>query len=92
MTSNDKGKMIWWVYILKTNKDTLYTGITNDLDKRLRTHKEGNGAKYLRSFSGFELVYKEVTNNRSEALKREAEIKKLSKQQKEALVASFLQI
>lgn len=84
--------MKWFVYILRTNKDTLYTGITNDLDKRLRTHKEGKGAKYLRSFSGFELVYKEIKNNRSNALKREAEIKKMSKQQKEAMVASFLQI
>ncbi len=77
---------------MRTNKNTLYTGITNDLDKRLRTHKEGKGAKYMRSFSGFELVYKEIKKNRSEALKREAEIKKFRKPQKEALVASFLQI
>lgn len=84
--------MPYFVYILRTNKNTLYTGITNSLDKRLDAHKDGKGAKYMRSFSEFELVYKEIRMNRSEALKREAEIKKLSKQQKEALVASFLQI
>ena len=82
--------MKWFVYILRTNKNTLYTGITIDLEKRLKSHKEGKGAKYMRNFAEFELVYKEVALTRSEALKREARIKKLTKQQKEAMVASFL--
>lgn len=82
--------MTWWVYIVRTDKGTLYTGITNDLEKRLEVHKKSKGAKYLRLFKSFELVYKEVALTRSEALKRESQIKKLTKQQKEAMVASFL--
>ncbi len=81
--------MKWIVYILRTNKNTLYTGITNNLDKRLKAHKEGKGAKYMRNYSGFELVYKEVVSTRSEALKREAEIKKMRKGEKEALVCKI---
>lgn len=79
--------MNWIVYILRTSENTLYTGITNDLDKRLKAHKEGLGAKYMRGFAGFELVYSETMQNKSEALKREAEIKKLTKKDKESLVA-----
>lgn len=75
---------------MRTNKSTLYTGITNDLEKRIKAHKEGMRAKYMRSFTEFELVYTETTQSRSEALKRESQIKKLTKQQKETLVVSFL--
>lgn len=64
----------------------MYTGITNNLDKRLKAHKEGSGAKYMRSFSDFEVVYKETAQSRSEALKREAEIKKMTKAKKEKLI------
>lgn len=75
------------VYILRTDKNTLYTGYTNDLKKRLTKHKMGLGAKYLRSFSNFELVYKESLASKSAALKREAEIKKWPKVKKERLVS-----
>jgi putative endonuclease len=75
------------VYILRTSKNTLYTGQTNNLEKRLLKHKSGKGAKYIRSFSGFELVYTENLRTKSEALKREAEIKKWSKTKKEKLVS-----
>ena len=75
---------------MRTDKGTLYTGITNSLNERLNAHKSGKGAKYMRSFTDFELVYKEVALSRSGALKRESQIKKLTKQQKEAMVASFL--
>ena len=76
------------VYILKTSKNTLYTGITNNLSKRLSEHQsKGNkSAKYMRSFDSFELVHTEEFENRSKALKREAEIKKLTKLKKEALI------
>jgi putative endonuclease len=74
------------VYILRTDKNTLYTGQTNDLEKRLKMHKEGKGAKYIRSFKSFELVYKEDLETITEALKREAEIKRMSKKEKEKLV------
>ena len=77
------------VYILRTNKGTLYTGITNNIEKRLKTHKTKKGAKYLRIFKSFELVYKELAGLKASALKREREIKKLTKSQKEAMVASY---
>lgn len=64
----------------------MYTGITNNLERRLRAHKEGKGAKYMRTFSDFELVYKETAQSRSEALKREAEIKRMTKAKKEKLI------
>ena len=73
------------VYILRTNKNTLYIGQTKDLKARLRKHTVGEGAKYLRGFKSFELAYSEKYKTRSEALKREHELKKLSKQEKESL-------
>lgn len=76
------------VYILRTSKNTLYTGITNNLDKRLEEHRSKNkrSAKYMRSFDNFELVHTEEFETKSEALKREAEIKSLTKIQKEILI------
>ncbi|MFZ3301885.1 MAG: GIY-YIG nuclease family protein [Microgenomates group bacterium] len=76
------------VYILRTSKNTLYTGITNNLTKRLQEHrsKGRKSAKYMRSFESFELVYTEKLKNRSNALRRETEIKKLTKSKKEALI------
>ena len=73
------------VYILRTDKNTLYTGQTNNLEKRLLKHKAGKGSKYLRRFKSIELVYKEKFQTRSEAMKREAEIKRLPKKRKEEL-------
>lgn len=79
---------MYTVYILRTSKNTLYTGITNNLKKRLSEHKlKGEkSAKYMRSFSSFELVHTEIYNTRSEALKREAQIKQLTKKEKESLI------
>lgn len=76
----------WMVYILKLNNDAYYTGITNDLPKRLEAHKTGKGSKYVRGRLPFRVVYTEQTENRSTASKREAAIKKLSREQKEALI------
>ncbi len=75
------------VYILRTNKDTLYIGQTNNLEKRLLEHKTKKGSKYLKAFSSFALVYKEELETRSAALKREYELKQFSKLQKERLIA-----
>ncbi len=79
---------MYTVYILRTSKDTLYTGITNNLDKRLNEHKTHSkkSAKYMRSFKSFELVYTEKYSTKGEALKREAEIKKLTRQEKNSLI------
>lgn len=82
---------MYTVYILRTSKNTLYTGQTDNLEKRLQEHREktAKSAKYLRPFTSFKLVYTETFSSRSEALKREWEIKQLSKQQKENLIENF---
>lgn len=75
-----------YVYILKCADDTLYTGYTVDLNKRLETHNKGLGAKYTRGRLPVELVYQEILEGKSEAMKREHQIKKLSKIQKLELI------
>jgi putative endonuclease len=65
---------------------SFYTGSTNDIEKRLKTHLAGLGAKYTKSHKPIKLIYQESFQTKSEALKREAEIKKLSRQKKEAIV------
>lgn len=74
---------MWSLYILRLSDDSLYTGITKDIERRLEEHKKGEGSKYVRSRLPLELVYKEKIGSKSEALQREAEIKKWSKQDKE---------
>ena len=76
-----------YVYILKCKDGSLYTGWTNDIEKRLAAHNSGNGAKYTRSRRPVELVYLEEMPDRSAALRREAAIKKLKRSRKEALIA-----
>ena len=78
----------WYLYILRCKDNTLYTGITTDVEKRLEAHRSGKGAKYTRGRAPLELVYRENCGSHSDALKREAEIKKLSRQAKEQLVKS----
>jgi len=77
----------WTVYIIRCKDGTFYTGITNDLDKRLLAHNAGTGAKYTKSRGPVELVYFEPTENRSTASKREYAIKKLSRAEKLDLIA-----
>ncbi len=75
------------VYILKCSDNTLYCGWTNNLEKRLREHNEGhNGAKYTRGRRPVKLVYQESCLTRSDALKREKEIKQLTRSQKLHLI------
>jgi|GEM_PF-304949 len=78
---------IFTVYILRTCKNTLYTGYTNNLDKRLQKHQSGRGAKYVRSFDSFQLVHTEFFPTKSEAMSREVEIKKMTHSQKESIIA-----
>ncbi len=75
-----------YTYILECADGTLYTGWTNDLEKRLKAHNEGHGAKYTRGRLPVHLVYFESFATKQEALKREAAIKKLSRPRKEALI------
>lgn len=78
-----------YTYIVKCSDDTLYTGYTNDIDHRLKMHNEKKGAKYTRSRTPVELVYLEESDSKSQALKREAAIKKLTRQQKKKLIESY---
>ena len=71
--------MGWLVYMLRCRDETIYTGITNNLKKRLKKHEAGNGAKYLRGRLPIKLIYEENFINRSEASKQEIFIKKMSK-------------
>jgi|TARA_B110000438_G_scaffold291967_1_gene329639 putative endonuclease len=79
----------WIVYILLCKDKTLYTGITNDINKRLKLHSRGEGAKYTKGRGPFKVIYKENFNSRSLSTKREIEIKKLSRKKKLALAKTF---
>jgi len=78
----------YFVYILKTSSNTLYIGQTNNLEKRIAEHKSKSikSAKYIKYFDSFELVYSEVYKTRSEAMKREYQLKQFTKTQKENLI------
>ena len=78
-----------YTYIVQCIDGTLYTGWTVNLDKRLAAHNEGTGAKYTRCRLPVKLVYFEEQDNQSMAQKREADIKKLSRCKKEALIKNF---
>lgn len=71
-----------YVYILRCNDDSLYTGWTNNLEKRLKTHLAGKGAKYTKARLPVELVYYEEFEDKIEAMKREYKIKQLSRKEK----------
>ena len=77
---------MWFVYILLCSDSTFYTGITNNLDKRIKTHNSGKGAKYTRCRLPVKLVYYEEIEDKSSALKREIAIKSLKRKEKEALI------
>ena len=76
-----------YTYILKCKDETLYTGWTNDIEKRLEAHNAGKGAKYTRSRRPVELVYLEQFETKEEAMSREVKVKQLSRKQKYELVA-----
>ena len=78
--------MGWYVYILRCADGTLYTGMTDDVEKRLAAHRSGKGAKYTRGRGPLELVHTEELPDRSAALKRECAIKKLSRAEKLKLI------
>lgn len=71
-----------WVYILKCSDGTLYTGWTNDIEKRLAAHNKGTGSKYTRGRTPVELIFKEEFETKEEAMSREAVIKSLKRSKK----------
>lgn len=80
--------MPWYVYILRCGDNTLYTGITDDVPRRLAAHRAGKGAKYTRGRGPLELVYTEQLPDKSAALRLEIEIKRLRRAEKERLIKS----
>ena len=78
-----------YTYILRCADGTLYTGWTNDLDKRLKAHSTGNGAKYTRSRLPVTLVWFETFETKQEAMAREWQIKHLTREEKLALLRTF---
>lgn len=78
----------WYVYILQCADQTLYTGITNRLQQRLRAHNAGKGAKYTKGRRPVHLLYWETCTDKSAALKREAAIKKMKRAEKLLLCTS----
>ena len=78
--------MKYFVYIVVCKNEELYTGYTNDIDKRVETHNSGKGAKYTKTILPVKLVYSEQFENKSEALKREYKIKSLSRIEKLKLI------
>jgi putative endonuclease len=92
-----KSKQSWYVYMIRANDNSLYTGITTDLGRRLAEHKGEavgvyKGAKALRSKRRLEMVFSHAVENRSLASKIECRIKRLSKAKKEALVNGQLSL
>ncbi|WP_440990361.1 GIY-YIG nuclease family protein [Haloarchaeobius baliensis] len=75
------------VYVLRCADETLYTGYTTDVERRIAEHDAGEGAKYTRGRTPVELVHVESYDDRGTAMSREYEIKQLSRRQKERLVA-----
>lgn len=77
---------MWFTYILLCYGGSLYTGSTNDVEKRFKDHLNGRGARYTKSHKPMKIVHQEKFKSKSEALKREAEIKKLSRKEKQNLI------
>ena len=78
--------MIWIVYMLECSDNSIYTGITNNIEKRIKMHESGKGAKYLRGRLPIKLLHKEVFLSRSDASKREILIKKMNHKEKRKLI------
>jgi len=78
----------WEVYFVRCGDGTLYAGIARDAKKRAAVHNSGHGAKYTRSRLPVALVYRETCADKSEALRRECALKKLTRAEKEALIAA----
>ena len=82
-----KKEVSWFVYIVSCSDGTLYTGITTDIERRMAEHNsEKAGARYTRSRRPVRLVYREAAENRSEASRREYQIKRMSSVEKKRLV------
>ncbi len=77
---------MWTVYMLRLSDNSLYCGITKDLERRMKEHRQGRGSKYVKGRLPFDLVYTEKQETRKKAMQRESQIKNWSKKRKEKLV------
>lgn len=76
----------WFLYILECKNGTFYTGVTNNIQRRLKMHNEGKASRYTRTWRPVKLVYQESCKGRTKALVRECQVKALSRKKKEMLV------
>ncbi len=81
-----------YTYILKCSDNTLYTGWTKNLEKRIKDHNDGKGAKYTKARRPVELVYYEIFKTKEDAMKREYAIKQLTRTQKMLLIQDFVNV
>ncbi|HDH50277.1 MAG TPA: GIY-YIG nuclease family protein [Nitrospirae bacterium] len=81
---------VWYLYILKCNDGSLYTGTTPNLQRRIKSHNDGSGGRYTRCRLPVSLIYSESYSIKSDALKRELQIKGWSRAKKESLIAGNL--
>jgi putative endonuclease len=79
----------FWVYIVRCSDSTLYTGFTKDVEKRLARHNAGRGSKYTRARLPVRLAYLETAGTAGEALRREVEVKRMSRLEKLRLCSSY---
>ena len=86
MAEADSSEDTWFVYIMRCADNSLYTGITKDLDRRLKQHNAGTASRYTRGRLPVSLEYQEEQPSQSMALKRELAIKALSRKEKESLI------
>lgn len=80
----------YYVYILRCADGTLYTGIATDVMRRFKEHQSGTASKYTRARTAVSVVYTEACANRSDALKRECAIKRMSRKEKDALLSGMV--
>lgn len=81
--TEEKGEESWFLYVLECRDGTFYTGITKDIEERVRKHNSGAGARYTRGRRPVRVIHRERCRSRSEALKREKALKRLSRAEKE---------
>ena len=82
----------WYLYLVRCGDGTLYTGITNDVERRLAAHREGRGARYLRGRGPLELARKVRVGSHGDALKVERRVKRMSRSRKEKLIQGKIRV
>lgn len=82
------GEAVWSLYILRCGDGSLYTGVTNDIDRRFRAHQDGRASRYTRTRRPVEIVFREECGSRSQALSRECAVKSMSRKGKDGLIAA----